>query len=97
MKCMSKRQYESIGIYIFYKWISRETLLKSDLVRVRDLIRSITTTSIVASMRAHLRGERGRMKELRMKATPLKPRPQKFNLISRRCAFDPPRLNICKA
>jgi len=31
-----------------------------------------------------------------MKATPLKPLPQKFNLISRRCAFDPLRLNICK-
>jgi len=53
-------------------------------------------TAIVASTRAHLWGERGWMRELQMKATPLKPRPQKFNLISRRCAFDPLRLNICK-
>lgn len=62
-----------------------------------DLIRSITTTSIVAFTRAHLRGERGRTRELRIKATPLKLHPQKFNLISHRCTFDPTRLNICKA
>jgi len=89
------------GIYIFYKWISCKTHTFSKLIRVPwpNKKHHDDAHRIVAyySTRTHLWSERDRTRELRMKATPLKSHPQKFNLISRCCAFDPLRLNICKA